>query len=83
MYYERDDRDVREVQRVHYGEFVMRLVGSSGTNDLAAMDNKPHPTFCWSPELFVCLFRELHELCELSLPVCSSAWQRKDLILKL
>ena len=29
LYHERDHQDVREVQRVHYGEFVMRLVGSS------------------------------------------------------
>ena len=30
LYPEHDHQDVREVQRVHYGEFVMRLVGSSG-----------------------------------------------------
>ena len=30
LYPEHDHQDVREVQRFHYGEFVMRLVGSSG-----------------------------------------------------
>ena len=38
---EGDHQDVGEVQRVHYGEFVMRLLGdSAGRGQMMLIDNK-------------------------------------------